>query len=740
LLNGSRQPEPLDTDPLYFVASSTGVFTGPAGFFCVQQTTVKEPAKTTNPEFSVEKIVARMQNAAARKGQFEEFASSEVVTSAEFRPVHRNGQALAELDIQPFTLQPPFHPHRDSRYHVNDLLKYHDRNFIQNAYRAILRRGPDATGYKTFIESLRSGRLNKIDILAALRYSSEGRAKKVEIEGLRTPALIRKAYRVPGIGYLLNLAVALARLPASIRSEQQFAAHVLAQQELIAEHLNHLGRTIRLHGAGVSQSLDIQSQSVKQLEAHWQEQLSQLSQLRDEFRHQVEELRHQQQQFSEETRQSAQRLQQQVLNRLTEQTTRIEVRFLEQVRNLEQRINEQTSEVVSRFTELTGLVDDRTRETNLRLDEEVARRGREEVKLQAEISRQELEDARLNEVINQRDQEIRARLSEAVAHWEQNLKTLQMLALQWRAEISATESELRQMTTELRQTDTVHHEQLELTATTIKRDVDRLYQKQQAVTTELTFQEQRVATLLAEARRRLPGPFDEEQLQTIAAEQEHTLDAFYASFDEQFRGSREEIKERLQVYLPIIEPRGIGSEAMPLLDVGCGRGEWLELLQGKQFTASGVDANRVLVEQCRSRGLSVVEDDLRSYLRSLPDNSLGAVTGFHIVEHLPLEMLIEFLNQTVRILKPGGVVIFETPNPQNVLVGSCNFYFDPTHRNPLPNQVMSFLLESRGFVEVEILRLNPSDDLPVADDSDLARRFNHYFYGPMDYAVIGWKA
>jgi hypothetical protein len=91
----------------------------------------------------------------------------------------------------------------------------------------------------------------------------------------------------------------------------------------------------------------------------------------------------------------------------------------------------------------------------------------------------------------------------------------------------------------------------------------------------------------------------------------------------------------------------------------------------------------------------------------------------------------------VRVIKSGGLVILETPNPQNVLVGSCNFYFDPTHRNPLPSPVMKFLLDSRGYTGVEVVNLNPSDEAPVAGDSELVRRFNEYFYGPMDYAVVG---
>jgi O-antigen chain-terminating methyltransferase len=178
---------------------------------------------------------------------------------------------------------------------------------------------------------------------------------------------------------------------------------------------------------------------------------------------------------------------------------------------------------------------------------------------------------------------------------------------------------------------------------------------------------------------------------------------------------------------------------MPILDIGSGRGEWLELLSEKNLRASGVDLNRVLVAQCRERGLEVIEDDVMHYLRALPDASIGAVTGFHLVEHLPVEILIKMLDETVRVIKPGGAVIFETPNPQNVLVGSCNFYFDPTHRNPLPGPIMKFLVQSRGFARVEVINLNPSDTERVAGDTDLIKRFNQYFYGPMDYAVVGWK-
>jgi O-antigen chain-terminating methyltransferase len=173
--------------------------------------------------------------------------------------------------------------------------------------------------------------------------------------------------------------------------------------------------------------------------------------------------------------------------------------------------------------------------------------------------------------------------------------------------------------------------------------------------------------------------------------------------------------------------------------LGCGRGEWLEVLKEEGLKAHGVDINRILVEQCREYGLDVVEGELIHYLQSLPGSSHGAVTGFHIIEHLELKLLLNLIDETIRILKPGSVAIFETPNPENVLVGSCNFYLDPTHNKPLPSPMMKFLAEARGLCRVEILNLHPRTNPSKINGSDLVERFNEYFYGPQDYALIGFK-
>jgi SAM-dependent methyltransferase len=265
-----------------------------------------------------------------------------------------------------------------------------------------------------------------------------------------------------------------------------------------------------------------------------------------------------------------------------------------------------------------------------------------------------------------------------------------------------------------------------------ERDARLVQQK-----TQLILQDRRITILLEEARKRLPEPFSQEQLQVMAAEEKRPLEALYVSFEDHFRGTREDIKERCKVYLPLIKEAGLGTDGMPILDLGCGRGEWLELLREEGLQARGLDINPILVEECRERGLAIVEGDIIAYLRTLPDASIGGVTGFHVIEHLPFEVLINLLDETVRALKPGGLAIFETPNPQNVLMGSCNFYFDPTHRNPLPSLTMQFLAEARGLCRVEILYLHPPEISPVRENTEVAQRFNEYFYGPMDYAIVG---
>jgi O-antigen chain-terminating methyltransferase len=192
-------------------------------------------------------------------------------------------------------------------------------------------------------------------------------------------------------------------------------------------------------------------------------------------------------------------------------------------------------------------------------------------------------------------------------------------------------------------------------------------------------------------------------------------------------------------FLSVLQAEHIGGRGMPVLDLGCGRGEWLELLCESGLEARGVDTNRIFVAECEERGFNVIQVDALEHLRRLPDASVGAVTGFHIIEHLPPDILVKLIDETIRVLKPGGLAVFETPNPQNVLVGCHNFYIDPTHRHPIPCLLAQFILEARGLCNVEIVQLHPYPESRHVPDGDtqLAQRFNEYFYGPQDYAVIG---
>ena len=229
----------------------------------------------------------------------------------------------------------------------------------------------------------------------------------------------------------------------------------------------------------------------------------------------------------------------------------------------------------------------------------------------------------------------------------------------------------------------------------------------------------------------------DQQSQTLLLEPDHLLDYLYVSFEESFRGTRGDIKNRIEVYLPYVRKVGAGSADSPILDLGCGRGEWLEFCHEENLMARGIDNNRIMVELSRALGLDVIEADLLDYLRMHGTNNFGAITAFHIAEHLSFGQLIAFFDGAFRALRPGGMLIVETPNPDNIVVACRNFYQDPTHRNPLPSSTLAFIAKARGFADLEILPLNPVPE--HARDPEVTGKLSDLIYGPQDYALIGQK-
>lgn len=216
---------------------------------------------------------------------------------------------------------------------------------------------------------------------------------------------------------------------------------------------------------------------------------------------------------------------------------------------------------------------------------------------------------------------------------------------------------------------------------------------------------------------------------------DHLLDVFYTKFEDKFRGDEKTIEDRLEEYLPLFDNAGIDFKKHPVLDIGSGRGELLSLLKAHNIKAIGLDINLDMVERANKKGLETKQGEALEFLESEETGKYGAITGFHIVEHIPFSQLLRIFASAHRALCVNGFVVFETPNPENVLVATHNFYLDPSHLNPLPPALLAFALEVSGFRKVEIKRLHADDEKHEKSSSDIKK----YFYGPRDYAVVGYK-
>lgn len=494
--------------------------------------------------------------------------------------------------LPPLKLQPELE--KRDRYHLNDLLGFHDEVFVRNAYKVILKREPDDSGMAHFLKNLRNGRYSKLDVLSALRFSSEGENVNVQIEGLSRRSVLRKMYRVPVAGYLLRLAVAVARLPVLITHFRQLEAHSMGQLERVACHVND---------AVAHLSHEMREQS-KANRTHFEALQKQLNDLKGTVQLQITSL----------------------------------------IREQEKLLHNQsaTQDELSVRIDLTN------------------HHAREQDELH-----------------------------------ERHAAELQALKVQ------------------------------------VEKQIDDLIERLQKSRMDIAQQETRLSRLLEGT-----GVTPSAPSQQSHPEQDHLLDSLYFSLEDELRGTPEQIKEEVKVYLPVLQNAGISSD---ILDVGCGRGEWLQVLREEGFQARGIDTNRILVQQCKDLSLDVEEREALEYLGSLSDGSLNAITAFHFAEHLPLETLVRFLDEAGRTLKPGGLIILETPNPENLLVGSCNFYLDPTHKNPIPIPTMRLLVEARGFRCEEVLKLHAVSSTKIEVKDQLTSHLNHFLYGPMNYAVVARK-
>ena len=209
-------------------------------------------------------------------------------------------------------------------------------------------------------------------------------------------------------------------------------------------------------------------------------------------------------------------------------------------------------------------------------------------------------------------------------------------------------------------------------------------------------------------------------------------DIDWLKFAEKFRGTEAAIKERQQMYVSRFQAD------QPVLDIGCGRGEMLEVFREAGIRGRGIDLNEDSVALCLSKGLEAERADLFAYSSALPDASLGGVVCCQVVEHLPPERLPEMIRLLHAKLRAGALLAIETPNPECLAIFATHFYLDPTHRHPIPPALMSFYLEEAGFGRIEVKRLSPAiETMPAL--AELPEGFRKEFFGGLDYSVFARK-
>jgi glycosyltransferase involved in cell wall biosynthesis/SAM-dependent methyltransferase len=220
-------------------------------------------------------------------------------------------------------------------------------------------------------------------------------------------------------------------------------------------------------------------------------------------------------------------------------------------------------------------------------------------------------------------------------------------------------------------------------------------------------------------------------------------DSVYDHHQWAFRGHGQEIADRLAIYLPDLE--SLDRNGAPVLEIGPGRGEFLELLKCRGILAYGVDLNDRFVSAARSHGIDMRHEEGLRHLTTIQDDSVAAVAAFHVAEHLPIPTLIALLRECHRVIRPGGIIVLEVPNLTNVTVGASSFYLDPTHRRPLHPALLEFLVSIAGFTETSLAFVHPPDFarlVPTSDDDSVRRMaelMNERFLVGNDASVRGWK-
>jgi len=216
-------------------------------------------------------------------------------------------------------------------------------------------------------------------------------------------------------------------------------------------------------------------------------------------------------------------------------------------------------------------------------------------------------------------------------------------------------------------------------------------------------------------------------------------DLNYGSFEDVFRGTTNDVRKKQKGFLKFIKKANNNTKKGFFVDIGCGRGEFLEALKENNFPYKGTEIDKQFIKRCKKQGLNVVEKDGLDFLRESSEGRFKGIVSFQVIEHLHPESMIHLIHQSFRTLQKGGVLILETVNPDS-LFSLMSFWKDPTHMHPIPSQVLKFYFQMAGFVDIKILF---HEDVPksqkLVGNNANTKKLNKILFGPRDYAVIGWK-
>jgi O-antigen chain-terminating methyltransferase len=256
---------------------------------------------------------------------------------------------------------------------------------------------------------------------------------------------------------------------------------------------------------------------------------------------------------------------------------------------------------------------------------------------------------------------------------------------------------------------------------------------------------------LEQSLRRLIGSIDEksgeksETLSHLQRMREQLSPYQYSDFEQRFRGDEQAVKEQLNGYIPLFAPAGDAA----ILDIGCGRGEFLELLREEGKKGEGIDLSESMLTIAREKGLNCTHADALDYLKQQPAKSLGGIFSSQVIEHLEPGYLRDLVIEAFRALRKNAVIVLETVNPLSLLALSSIYFLDVTHCKPLHPEFMRYLLENTGFSDVDIVYTGGFDREKleaISPENHLAREFNtnvdklnRLLYASPAYAVTGIK-